>query len=451
MKILLIAPPLLARFTSVSTLPPLGLASIAAVLEKNGFETRIIDVSAEEASENDIITEVGNYRPDIIGISSTTPAYPFAKGIMKRIKEEFPENLVVIGGVHPTFMPEQALQDGFDFAFKGEGEHTFLRFCQEYDRTRNRDGMQAGTQTDPIENLDELPFPAYHLLPFQKYQKFMPPSISRRKPWVAYCSSRGCPFGCIFCSVTKFWGNVWRGHSPKRMADDIERLIKEYKIRSVNFVDDNFTFNRGRILEFCRLVKERGMRFEWSCSCRVDQVDEELLKEMKSAGCWRIGFGVESGDPEVLKWYGKGITVEKARIAFKLCKETGISVFGFFIMGAPPETEESLKMTLKLALELDPDIMGLGFLTPFPGSRLWCYVQENSLLLEKNLDSFDQVYPVIKTGIPPEKLIEYSKKMYHDFYYRPSYVLRQVRRNLRDPRMLAHGVKAIVNRVRIKG
>lgn len=370
---------------------------------------------------------------------------------MKRIKAEFPESLVVIGGVHPTFMPEQALQDGFDFAFKGEGEQTFLQFCQDYSESRDRNKVILRPQSGPIKNLDELPFPAYHLLPFKKYQKFMPPSVSRRKPWVAYCSSRGCPFGCIFCSVTNFWGKVWRGHSPKRVADDIERLISEYKVRSVNFVDDNFTFNRGRILELCKIIKERGLRFEWSCSCRVDQVDGELLKEMKSAGCWRIGFGVESGDPEVLKWYGKGITVEKARTAFRLCKETGISVFGFFIMGAPPETEESLKMTLDLALELDPDVMGLGFLTPFPGSRLWCYVQENSLLLEKNLDNFDEVYPVIKTGIPPERLIEYSRKMYHDFYYRPSYILRQVRRNLRDPRMLAHGVKTIVNRVRIKG
>jgi radical SAM superfamily enzyme YgiQ (UPF0313 family) len=458
MKVFLISPPKLETLTGASTIPPLGLIYVAGVLKKNNIEVKITDVEAEEISYDKLISRVLNFRPDIIGISATTSAYPFALKTLKEIKEKNKKTPIVLGGSHGTFLPDEALKDGFDFVIRGEGEYTLLELCKNNFKdlekiqglSYKKDNKIIHNPDRPfIKDLDEIPFPAYDLLPIKCYQNMTPPSNVRKRPWVSYCSSRGCPIGCIFCSVTHFWGRIWRGHSPERMVDDIEHLIKTYGIKTIFFVDDNFTFKRDRIMKFCKLIKERGLKFEWSCSCRVDQIDEELLREMKSSGCWLIGFGVESGEQRVIDWYGKKITTLQARRAARICKKLGIFIFCFFVMGAPVETEKDILRTIKLAKELNPKIFGLGFLAPYPGSDLYKYSFENEIVLTKNYEEYDQVLPVLKTPISQERLIELSRKAYREYYFRPKYIYSQLD-SLLNPKLLLQGIKTIWQRVTIK-
>lgn len=253
LKICLISPPKLKYFPGESTIPPVGLACLAGVLEKNGIEVKIIDAAVEKLSAEDVIKKVFDWEPEIIGITASTPAYPAALETMKGIKKMLPETKVILGGSHGTFKPEDALKDGFDIVIRGEGEFTLLELCRNgFSNLKEIRGLSFREEErifhnenrEFIKNIDELPFPSYHLLPFDLYQKMTPPSNVRKGPWMSYYSSRGCPFGCIFCSVTTFWGRMWRGHSAERMIDDIEKLIKTYRLRTIYFLDDNFTFNK---------------------------------------------------------------------------------------------------------------------------------------------------------------------------------------------------------------
>lgn len=456
MKILLTNPPASERFPSASRVPPLGLACIAAVLEKNSFSVQILDAAVGELSAGQAAEKILERGADLVGFTAMTPNYPQAEMIAKLLKEKNPNLLTAIGGSHATFLPEKVLQSGFDFAVRGEGEQTFLELCKKIDKNESNfetvDGLSWKKDCKIIHNkgreflksLDELPFPAYHLLDIEAYQTKTPPSNIRKGRWISYSSSRGCPFGCFYCSVSNFWGKIWRGHSAERIAKDLENLAKQYNLKSVFFVDDNFTFRRERIMELCRLMMEKKLGLEWSCSCRVDQVDFELLKKMKSAGCWRIGFGVEAGTQKVIDWYGKKITMEKAENAIKLCRKTGISPFCFFIIGAPIETEEDVKETIRAAKKINPDIVGISFLTPFPGSGLYDYVLENSLLLTRDFREFSEDVPVIKGNITPEKLKELSRQAYREFYFRPSYMLKQAGAALKNPKLALRGLKTIL-------
>lgn len=456
MKILLVNPPASERFPSASRVPPLGLTYIAAALEKNGFSARILDASVEELAAEEAAERILNSNADIVGFTAMTPNYPQAEKIARILKEKNRGLPLAIGGSHATFLPEQALESGFDFVVRGEGEQTFLELCKKIEKKENgfesinglswkKDGkIIHNPDREFLKNLDELPFPAYHLLDVEAYQNKAPPSNIRKGGWISYSSSRGCPFGCFYCSVTNFWGKIWRGHSAERIANDLEKLKKSYNLKSVFFVDDNFTFRRERIMGLCRLMKEKKLNLEWSCSCRVDQVDEELLRDMRSAGCWRIGFGVEAGTQKVIDWYGKKITIEKAVQAVRLCRKVGISPFCFFIIGAPIETEDDVRETISAAKKINPDIVGISFLTPFPGSKLYDYVLENGMLLTKDFYEFSEDVPVINGNLTPEKLKELSVQAYREFYFRPSYMLKQAVAAIKNPKLALRGFKTIL-------
>ncbi len=462
MKILLVNPPASERFPSASRVPPLGLAYIAAALEKDGLSAQILDASVEELSVEGTAEKIMTSGADIVGFTAMTPNYPQTEEIAILVRQKNPDIKAAIGGSHATFLPEKALESGFDFVVRGEGERTFLELCRKIGKKENDfetvDGLSwkkegkilHNKNREFVKNLDELPFPAYHLLDIEAYQNKAPPSNVRGGRWLSYSSSRGCPFGCFYCSVTNFWGKIWRGHSAERIVSDLEQLKKNYDLKSVFFVDDNFTFRRERIMELCRLMKEKNLNLEWSCSCRVDQVDLELLKEMKVAGCWRIGFGVEAGTQKVIDWYGKKITIEKAENAMKMCRKAGISTFCFFIVGAPVETESDMQKTINAAKRLNPDIVGVSYLTPFPGSKLYDYCIENKLVASENFSDYSEDVPVISGATPKEKIIRVSKKFYREFYFRPSYMLKQAGAAFRNPKLALRGFKTILGWARQK-
>jgi radical SAM superfamily enzyme YgiQ (UPF0313 family) len=384
-----------------------------------------------------------------------TPTYPQALEIAKLIKkqEDIP---ICIGGPHATFLPEDVLSEGvFDFVVRGEGELTLLELCKTLQNngklksiaglsfTRNKKIIHVQSR-ELIQNLDLLPRPAYHLLPFDKYQQRAPASFIRRLPWLTMVTSRGCPFACKFCSATTFWGRVWRSHSIQRILEDIMYLLNCYNLRSIFFSDDNFTFSKKRVVEFCDEIRKNRLEFEWSCNCRVDQVDLKLLDKMHNSGCWRIGFGIEAGTQDTLDWYGKRITLEQAKNAIKNCKRVGISPACYFILGAPIETKEMIEKTIKFAIELDPDVVGFSYLVPFPGSELYDSI-DKSMILTKKWERYAQNIPIIKPTFPIECLQELSKNAYQKFYFRPKYMFRQFMSISKNPKIAWSGFKTILN------
>jgi len=456
-KIILINPPLQEEFPSDSCSLPLGLIAIASMVKN--MKVKIIDAPPKGLMIEHIVDEVISEKPDLVGITSMTPTYSQALKVARMIKHKS-DIKICAGGSHSTLMTEDVLNTGvFDYVVRGEGEETFLELCINLNRKEDISKIKGisfvkggkiihNEQRELIKDLDKIPFPSYKLLPFKDYQSKAPLGLVRKMNWFSYCSSRGCPHNCLFCSTSRLWGRGWRGLSPDRMVKDMKKLIDMYGLRSIFFVDDNFTFKRDRIIEFCKKIQSEKIKFEWSCNCRVDQVDEELLRSMKSAGCWRIGFGIESGTQKVLDWYGKGITLDQARKSIKLCKKTGISQACYFIMGSPIENEEDIIATIDFAKELNPDVAGFSYLTPYPATRLYDESIENNWFLDDKIDfnNFNQNKPTIKCGVTPERLVELNKMAFRSFYLRPSFVLKKLFENIRKPKQLIRGVKTILNR-----
>jgi radical SAM superfamily enzyme YgiQ (UPF0313 family) len=457
MKIILINPPLQEDFPSDSCSPPLGLIAVASVVKH--LKVKIIDAPPKRLSVREIVDEVIKEKPDLVGITSMTPTYSGALKVAKTIKNESKVK-ICIGGAHSTLMTDDVLRSGvFDFVVRGEGEDTFKEVCEALNKKRTiikikgisfikKGKIIHNEGRKSIRNLDRLPFPSYELLPFKEYQSKAPLSLINKEPWFSYCSSRSCPFDCRFCSTSQLWGKAWRGMPAERMANDVEELLRRYSLNSIFFVDDNFTFKRERIIEFCNKVKEKNLKFIWTCNCRVDQVDEELLRIMKNAGCWRIGFGIEAGTQKVLDWHGKGIKLDQAREAIKLCKKVGITQACYFIMGAPIEGEEEIRATIDFAKELSPDVVGFSYLTPYPATQLYDESIKNNWVIdgEIDFDKLNQNKPMLKCGVTPERLVELNKLAFRSFYLRPSYMLKQFIKNIKKPKQLYRGVKTIFSR-----
>ena len=348
---------------------PLGLAYVAAVLEKEGLEVQVQDFLVTKYSKESLERKIAEFTPEIIGVTSVTMNYPIASKILQACKEIDRNIITVIGGPHVSFWAEEALGEApwIDIVVRGEGEYTMLEIARgknlsEIDGTAFR-GIGGPVLTKPrqwIENLDELPFPARHLFPISRYRTLSTDC--------GLISSRGCPFNCIFCLGPKMVGKKGRFRNPKLIVDEIEELL-EYGFQTINVADDLFTINRKHLYAFCDEVMARKLKFKWTANSRVDTVNPELLGRMKEAGCCFICYGVESGNQKILETARKNITREKIREAARLTKDAGIKSLASFILGLPGETKESLKESVNFAKELGT-YHAFHLLAPFPGTEV---------------------------------------------------------------------------------
>lgn len=365
---------------------PLGLLYIAAVLEKNGISVEIIDNHLLGLSTEELVSEIRYRQPTIVGFSIMTFTYPEARRNMRRLKGEMPEVCIAVGGPHATLFPEELINERFiDLVVRGEGEYTFLEFAQalndkgamrqkmlkEIKGVTFKDGKRVihNEDKDFLRDLDQLPFPARHLVNMDKYPRkaFYLPNLY---PVDEVYSSRGCPFVCAFCSSKIIWKRNYRFRSAQNVADEIEYLIEKYGSKGIRFRDDNFTVNKGRVIELCREIKKRKLDFEWMCESRVDLVSEDLLKEMVSVGCRGMWFGFESGSQKVLDYLNKGFTLSDAEKAVKICKKFGLTIGGTFMLGLPNETKEDVRKTLGFMIKLDIDRLRAQAYVGFPKSEI---------------------------------------------------------------------------------
>lgn len=409
MKVLLINVPY--PFNEGPT-PPLGLCYIAGVLEKEGFEVQILDLLVSRFSLKKIVDKMKEFKPDIAGTGPITINYLTALRAMKVCKKF--GATTIMGGCHVSFYDREALQEApyLDIVARGEGEYTLLdivkgRDLKDVDGVTYRENGEIirNPPRKPIEDLDELPFPAKHLLPLSKYRAY--------KTGCAMMTGRGCPYNCTFCVGGKMVGRKPRFRNIKLCIDELEEIVFDYGFDLVNVVDDLLTFKIRRVFEFCDEIINRGIKVKWTAFARVDTVTKELLSKMKEAGCIFILYGVESGNQRVLDLTKKKLTLEKIRKGISLSNEVGITTLSSFILGLPGETEETVRESLKFGKSLG-NWYGFHILTPYPGTEIREKAEELGLkILHDNWYRYDANQAVTETE---SVSADYINKVAKEFY-----------------------------------
>lgn len=417
-----------AKVKGGTIVEPLFLAYAAAVLEKNNLAVELIDCPALQMARKELLEKIAIDKSiGLIAMQIAVPCFLQDIEMAKTIKEMFPEIKIVLIGPHATAIDKEILEKYrfIDFVARGEYDYTILDLAKglkpekvlglsfikgkELVRTANR---------PVIENLDELPFPARHFLPMEKY--FEP--VFKSKNTFRIFGSRGCPFSCVFCLWPQtMFGRRARFRSPEKIVDEIEYLINNYQAKGIYFEDDTFTVRPGHVFKICDELLKRKIKISWSCLGRVDCVSEEMLKKMKIAGCCAIRYGVESSSQELLDKAKKKINIFQIKKAFEITKKAGIETYADYAFGLIGETKETMENTIKFAIDLSSDFAQFSVLVPYPGTEIYEEAKKNNWLKKEENGNYVLNYP----GLSSEEIACYSKKAYRQFYFRPGYILKR--------------------------
>ncbi len=355
--------------------PPLGLAFLAAVLEKAGINVKVLDFVVYPYGKNILETELNSFRPDFVGLTSVTMTFDNAIGIVKDVKDIDPNITTVMGGPHVSFCAQETLglYPELDFIVIGEGEETIVELIRATRGACNRadikgiayrDGSKTVTTgVRPFTDVNALPLPARHLIPLGRYRALGMP--------ISMTSSRGCPFNCIFCVGRKMVGSKVRYRNARSVVDEMEYL-STLGFHQINLADDLFTANKNHCHAVCDEIIRRNVNVKWTSFARVDTVSIDVLVKMKDAGCQAVSFGIESANAQILKTIKKGITLKQVVDAIKMCNVAGIMPHGSFILGLPGETPETIGETVEFGLQMKKLGLSYGFhlLAPFPGTEI---------------------------------------------------------------------------------
>ncbi len=418
---------------------PLGLGYLAAVLERAGHTVVIYDAAVETEPLDPVLAQGF----DLVGVSAVTPLIYEAWQVAAKAKAL--GYTTILGGPHLTLMPEESIaRPEVDLVARGEAEDTILEVMDALAGRRDWSSIQGvsykGADGVPIHNpprplrkdLDSLPFPAHHLFKIDQYTNLQPltDGLDPHARAFTILTSRGCPYQCIYCSKA-ITGNTWRPRSPANVVAEWRWLVRDLRATEIGVTDDVMTLNRERAKEICQRLIDEGLNtVPWITihGIRVDHVDAELFRLMKQAGCKRVGFGVESGNQRVLDYMKKRQTIDQVRQAFRWAREAGLETMGFFIFGLPTETEETMEDTIRLALELDPDLGNFMMAAPFPGTELYDIIQREGRLLDQDWTSAaihnDRAH--FEIGELTAELVERKwHEAYRRFYFRPRRIWRK--------------------------
>lgn len=393
--------------------PPPGIGYLAAILEKHGIKVSIIDPVPEDLSKTDVENKIVELKPKVVGLTCLTSYRHDTFELAERIKSRSPEVNVLVGGAHVSFLDEITLEriKGIDAIVRGEGEYTCLEYVkaaltdQSFDHilglTYREKGGEIIRNPDRslIEDLDSLPFPAYHLFKrFRKYPQLIevPPAF-RNLIHAPIVSSRGCPFNCIFCATVRFWTRKFRPRSAKKVVDEMQYLNNKFGVQYIRFYDDNFTVDKNRVIEICDEIIKRDIKIKWRCESRIDGTNREMLQRMAEAGCHQVEYGIETGSDKVMKNINKKIKLEKVPDVVKMCKEFGLEAKAFFIIGLPGETAKDFKKTIEISKHFD--YFGIAQLMIFPGQSLYEDMKsknkiDDEIWFQKNLSNSDSMSDV---------------------------------------------------------
>jgi anaerobic magnesium-protoporphyrin IX monomethyl ester cyclase len=452
MKILLIVPPNLHYIEPYAYIeadksntirPYLGLLYVAAAVKNiPGINIRIIDANADELSMEDMEDLIVKESPDMVGFSVLTFNLLNCRELSKIVRKCNPQTKICFGGWHPTLYPQETLAFDFvDLIVIGEGEWTFRDLVKIYEENKSpseealskieglgyklADGhIIINSPRAVVKNLDDLPLPAYDLVDTTKYSHLLACSGQA----VNIMTSRGCPHRCVFCDLRR---TMYRYRAPVNILDEIrfwvERGIKEFFIQ-----DDNFTINRKKTIEFCRLLTDANLNIKYKISSRVDCIDDEICQYLKDSGCYRIYFGVESGSQKVLDYLEKGITIQQIKKAFQAAHTHDIDCCAYIMIGVPSETEEDISLTMRLIKDIKPNHLHCSICTPMPKTHLYSKLMEDGIITRDYwLDFAVNPDPSFKTPFASqlysaEELRHIQNAIQKQFYSNPRIIFHEI-------------------------
>ena len=419
-----------------SYLPPYGLLCIAGVLEQHGHIVKVIDADSRQGLAFDGLKQaIVDLEPGVIGITAYSIGRTQVIETAGFIKS-FSPALLVVGGPHVTTFPEDLIKyDVFDAAVLGEGEYSVLdiieyrlgrkKLCNIEGIIYKENGEKTKNQNRAnIEDLDSLPFPAFHLL--DNLHDYMPMQLLyKRTPVLTLISGRGCPYSCIFCN--SIWGKQVRLNSPDYIMRLIKKMINDHGVREIMFYEDTFAIKKKRIHELCDMIIKENLNISWTCSANVTTLDKALLEKMKEAGCWLLSTGIESGSDEVLKFIKKPVRVEQVKQVCRWADEAGIKIRGFFMLGHPVDTKETIRQTIDFAKSLPLFTINFCILQLLPGSEVRSIAHEyGEVNYDLNLGSGHpgDTLSFVPKGLTKEYLKKMQRRGYTEFFVRPRQIWR---------------------------
>jgi radical SAM superfamily enzyme YgiQ (UPF0313 family) len=421
--------------------PPLGLLYLAGYLEKyTELDLTIIDAQAEKLDYSALESRIASVSPDAVGLTVMTMTLIDVMKTIEIVKRINSNTRVVLGGPHVHLFPEETINlKNVDYLVLGEGEEAFrelLDNIDENERLREIPGLvfkDKGTVIHTgirpsIKDLDNLPFPARHLVPYKKYTSL----LSKGDVATTMFTSRGCPYKCAFCDRPHL-GKAFRARSARNVVDEMEECTN-MGIREFLVYDDTFTVNKKRVIDICNEIVQRKLDIGWDIRTRVDTINEEILVHLKKAGCQGIHYGVEAGTEKILTVLNKGITIQKVKEVFNLTRKYKIPILAYFMIGNPAETRDDILTTFKVMKDLNPDFVHMTILTPFPGTKIYLDGLKSGIIIKDYWREFaanptpDFIPPHWGENFTREELNNLLIQGYKNFYIRPSYILKRIAR-----------------------
>lgn len=379
--------------------PTLSLLTTAATAEARGHQVELLDLSYQPYDYRVVRDRILACRPDVVGVTATTPLFNQVRDISLLVKSISKHILVVAGGAHVSALPAESLEESLlDMVVVGEGDLTFADIVDGLSPEEipgihyRKNGRLAATPPRPfIQDLDDLPMPAWHLYDSEEYRTRISRLFARRPPLTSAEFSRGCVYKCDFCASKNTMALGYRKKSPERCAEEV-RVMRRFGYREFALADDIFTSDRAWALAVSEAIGRTGIDMAWTCTngIRVESADEELFEAMRRAGCYRVAFGFESGNDEVLKRFGKGgrASIEQGRLAVRAARAAGIDTFGFFMLGLSPDTEASMRDTIAFARSLPLDMLKFGIAVAFPGTPMFREYRQKELVRSYDWDDY---------------------------------------------------------------
>ncbi|MFC1853647.1 B12-binding domain-containing radical SAM protein [candidate division CSSED10-310 bacterium] len=433
---------------AIPVIPLYSIALLAAEVRQRGYTVRILNLAISRHPELELRQFLSEHCPRIVGITFATPLYPEATSIAKIVRSVYADRVLLIGGgVHPTSLPEETLSDSeFDVLFLGEADETLPQFLAQEQQDwisipglayKQNGKMHFTARSKHLQNLDDLPFPAWDLFDLSRYKS--PRITSRRNPVGSIITSRGCIHRCIYCNKNVL-GNRFRALSPLRVVDELEFTLQS-GFHEIHIWDDQFSTDLDRAKQICELIIRRGLKFPWNIfnGIRVNSLDEEFLRLAKKAGCYSISFGVESGNQKVLDSLHKDITLEEYRQALSLVRQIGMETVTYFMIGLPGETEGTMQQTIDFAMELNADYAKVAILVPLPDTDVYHMFEKEGRIKSRDWSLYNYHLPSAIFQHPQltqEQLSRAYYRFYRQFYFRPSYILRQFVKGITQGRLI---------------
>ncbi len=447
-------------------MPVVGLASLAAICERDGHSLRVIDQFVSASTPEEVADVARIFGADVLGIGVLTPTAPTCAAIAVACRAASPGIHVIAGNIHADVFSNELLASGIaDYVAHGEAEDTLSELLAVLDGGPDDTALSAiaglswrdsagqvhrNTARTHRCDLDSLPWPAWHRFPYQHYGLLPLADVAR--PTLAMTASRGCPYRCEFCSLL-FSGSHYRARDPIAVVDEYQALHERYGARQIGFVDPIFPLGRKMLETFCEEVMRRGLHHDvvWVSETRVDQIDRASLRLMRQSGCRRLLLGIESGVDMLLENVNKTFTTERVRAAVQLCREERIETIGLFMLGLPGETREMSEQTIEFAASIGLDFAKFAITVPFPGSQLFEDLRREGRLDRDDWENFTtfqpnpDLLPFVPRDVSNADLIRLQQEGTRRFYLRPSMIWHHlVHIRTIQPRQIINGLRSVL-------